>query len=210
MNFGIEEKEVIQFYLKVALGKHYEKANKAESTKDLYVAALNIAWGPAFSHVSKNTADADEEGRSKAIDALFEYFQEYALKESSVDRADYIQLNIDELKNAIKNVKETEDDKICFGHFQKLFNMAIKWLYCFETHREALNLKCKIDIDFANADCPIDSKILKQVDKERKTQYSKECKWSRLDRDKYIEIQNEIKKIVKEKSKLSFDFKNWE
>lgn len=141
---------------------------------------------------------------------------------------------------------------LCEGHIQKMFNMAIKLLICLILSAEhARTCGCKIKLgeymdkenntiqdvflenkvlcetnfpfEFASADCPIDSIILKKIQEKRVTpnpgihnhQKFTEIVWSKFgkgeDLDNYSIAQNEIEQIYSGTGKcnLCFDFENW-
>ena len=91
--------------------------------------------------------------------------------------------------------KESMKDATTFGAIQKLVNMTLKYLLilqefgCFD---ECL-------VDEAKCDCPLDSKILKSMG------LGESDKWTRLDKDRYDDIQNTIHSEVK----ISYDFEHW-
>ena len=114
----------------------------------------------------------------------------------------------------------TKDKALCFGHFQKMFNMALKFYLCLYISKEYLELDesffdKRIIENMKNADCPMDSIILKRLDKKQRSDGKKysDIKWSKMDvKDgSYMEVQNAIDNIDKKKykSRLSFDFKEW-
>lgn len=136
---------------------------------------------------------------------------------------------------------------LCEGHIQKMFNMAIKLLLCLilsaefaEANRLSVCLRKDTDEkpvrltdnnwwknifceDSFDADCPIDSIILKKIQEKRVTpnpgihnhQKFTEIVWSKFgkgeDLDNYSIAQNEIKQMYSGTGKcnLCFDFENW-
>lgn len=125
----------------------------------------------------------------------------------------------------------SKKNPLCFGHIQKLYNMALKNYICLYCWREELGIrefmgKTISETHLANADCPIDSVILKQLDNIsahnqngkhlRKYKKFENIKWSKLGtpsfpEELYCELQNCIKKHMQDStnSNLFFDFENW-
>ena len=151
MNDIATNEQVVQFYLKVALGKHYALLENSKNEDDIIKASLRIAWIAAFSHVGYNVAKdmdkytSDNFGKKydefiiKNIIGNAEFiciFKNYAIAKNTKERIDILNEKNDYLKNLFGKVKK--DKCLTFGIFQKLFNMAIKWLYCFEVHKAAL------------------------------------------------------------------------
>ena len=138
-------------------------------------------------------------------------------------KSTYLDKNLRDFQEAIDGVKV--QNSISLGHFQKLFNMTTKHLLALYMLRESIwdnnndpfkTFKGKIKECFANADCPIDSKILDKVraeeylSAETKEKLPKK-KWSKFDDiNYYITVQEAISDIVKAgESNLFYDFKNW-
>ncbi len=90
-----------------------------------------------------------------------------------------------------------------FGAKQKIINMTLKYVVCVNT---ILQTDIKINID--KCDCPIDSNIIKAIDEKRGTKYAKTYKWTRLTKDEYDKLQDEIDRID-EGNRMCFDFLNW-
>lgn len=94
---------------------------------------------------------------------------------------------------------------VCYGKAQKAFNMAMKFLYCFDGAIE-------FEKRFADCHMPLDSKILgwyrEKVDKKQKTE------WSKLSEEEYFEIQQKIKQHITENyapySVLQAEFVIWD
>lgn len=94
-----------------------------------------------------------------------------------------------------------------FGLSQKLVNMTFKYLYVFSD----LIFVDKSIPDFSACDCPIDSIIIKKA-------HIKDCVWSKLTEQQYLECQVKITELLNaisldlELSKLgnlAYDFTNW-
>lgn len=94
-----------------------------------------------------------------------------------------------------------------FGLAQKLINMTFKYLYVFSD----LIFVDKSIPDFSSCDCPLDSIIIKKA-------HIKDCVWSKLTEQQYLECQAKITELLNaisldlELSKLgnlAYDFINW-
>lgn len=104
-------------------------------------------------------------------------------------------------KKLCKNIIKLFDNKIEYGKAQKIVNMTIKYLFCFDEEGvyEEVYKYCHM---------PLDSYILTWLryvvnDKLAKVLETKwdDIKWSKLDFDKYERIQVEIKKFLCDKTK---------
>jgi hypothetical protein len=94
-----------------------------------------------------------------------------------------------------------------YGLAQKLVNMTFKYLYIFSDY-----IKAEYPLpDFSNCDCPLDSIILEEAG-------IKNCVWSKLTPEQYIECQEKISSLLKEikldselekLGNLAFDFLSW-
>lgn len=224
---GVTQKHAIKFFVQLAFG---EKATDVFDAKDfdtLVKLCLRQSWGPAFSHVSENTKnfnapDSKKEDRIRTcIDNLHDMYCTYFQKEN---KSDYLRDNVDKFKKKLRKCKNTNSIKnpISIGHFQKLFNMTTKHLLTLYLLRDYIfnnnpfgTFKGNIEVCFKKADCPIDSKILEKVraEKDLSAETKKKLpkkKWSKFDDiNDYIKVQKEISQIVKDKSNLFYDFKNW-
>ncbi len=94
-----------------------------------------------------------------------------------------------------------------FGLAQKLINMTFKYLYVFSD----LIFIDKPIPDFSSCDCPLDSIIIKKA-------HIKDCVWSKLTEQQYLECQAKIADLLKANSldlelsklgNLAYDFINW-
>lgn len=98
-----------------------------------------------------------------------------------------------------------------FGLSQKVVNMTYKYLYCFRDFT-------RLDIDFTQCDCPIDSVVLDDMEKrnllkEKRTSYV----WSKLDENQYQDIQDALNGISLDtpeelsscSPRMRYDFKVW-
>lgn len=94
-----------------------------------------------------------------------------------------------------------------FGLAQKLINMTFKYLYVFSN----LIFVDKAIPDFSSCDCPLDSIIIKKA-------HIKDCVWSKLTEQQYLECQAKITELLNANSldlelsklgNLAYDFINW-
>ena len=94
-----------------------------------------------------------------------------------------------------------------FGLAQKLINMTFKYLYVFSD----LIFVDKVIPDFSSCDCPLDSIIIKKA-------HIKDCVWSNLTEQQYLECQAKITELLNANSldlelsklgNLAYDFINW-
>lgn len=94
-----------------------------------------------------------------------------------------------------------------FGLAQKLINMTFKYLYVFSD----LIFVDKAIPDFSSCDCPLDSIIIKKA-------HIKDCVWSKLTEQQYLECQAKITELLNVNSldlelsklgNLAYDFINW-
>lgn len=232
------------------------ECNKDEACKIIIVACLRMAWNDAFRHVTKNVADLDNKFKKNGElckyknfdnyvcsvilndDLVIDTFTKYINADNTVDKVKIL-CEADKDKGLakrfekVKVIDEQEPKSLCFGHFQKLYNMAVKFYICLYIMSEELNLdfmkksnKYANPEKFAYADCPLDSYILKNLDNslDKSSIHSElsnfgykkfgDISWSNLrnkeDIEVYIHIQNVIKNLqTEDKSNLLFDFENW-
>lgn len=94
-----------------------------------------------------------------------------------------------------------------FGLAQKLINMTFKYLYVFSD----LIFVDKAIPDFSSCDCHLDSIIIKKA-------HIKDCVWSKLTEQQYLECQAKITELLNTNSldlelsklgNLAYDFINW-
>lgn len=154
-------------------------------------------------------------------ETILSTFKKYASAETTDEKCDIIINNIDPLNDEFQKVKET----ICFGHIQKLFNIAVKLYLCLYMCRIYLNIGDGLfynDIVAAleTADCPVDSIILdrfeqkkmkeKGIGKEHELLYP-DFNWSQICSDESIDTYKSIQKDFRSagKSSLYFDFAEW-
>lgn len=246
--------------LKEAQAKAEEDNKLDEACKILIVACLRVAWNDAFRHVTKNVENLENKFKKNGEfsdtsfdryvceeilndDLIINTFKKYINAETTEKKITVLCDADKERKLAkkfetIKIIDETNDKALCFGHFQKLFNMAVKLYICLYIMQDELGLNFMSEStkyadpkNFANADCPVDRYILQRLDeiiseenisvpykelKERRPDYKKfaDISWSKLksedDMKVYEVIQNTIKELCNSNEcNLIFDFKNW-
>ena len=252
---GITKEDTIAFAVRIMLGNQYNAIVHANEEKDIIVACLRLGWNDAFRHVTKNKDEnmdkyvSNQLGYSENYDSyikkeilrdriVLDAFKEYVQATKTDDKVqvltDRISLN---LLDKFSTVKMTTGDKrLCFGHLQKMFNIAIKMYLCVYMLREYIPLKEEIQehwfesselVDCLQyADCPVDSIILdtlgskvSKTDKEEGKKI-KSITWSKIGTEPsksvqdYIDVQRDMQKQL-EKSKykgccnLKYDFLNW-
>lgn len=215
---GVELKNVIDFFLKISFGQQYALL-KSDDEKDIIVACLRLGWKEAFKHVSENHNEKginEEDLRKFLKKVCFKNFIEYCKCSATEDKSKIIESILKDDHDFYKGIidfKKISDTKnpICFGHIQKMFNLAIKFYLCLVILKDSglFDKKLNIDIDFEHADCPIDSKILMKI----KDNTINDLSWSKIKTDedirKYKKIQEYISEEVKGNSNLSFDFNEW-
>ncbi len=242
---GITMKEVITFQTQVMMGAQFGRIASKQATKeDLLIACLRMGWNDAFRHTSKNTTKDNvvvleqeeslwrNDGHKEPHDdficsdilnkpVLLNTFVEFASATSTEDKVKIVESNYAALENHFAPYKEiTGDKRLCFGHFQKMFNIAIKLYVCLYMCREWLDLDEKLfqtDVldNIQNADCPIDSIILENLASDTGNKEYTTHKWSKYGTDKhpqsnYKKVQDEISKAVPSgNSRLYYDFVAW-
>ena len=226
--------------------KIFEDEHNADKACELLVqVCLRLAWNDAFRHVTKNqdyyeqiikdskhkTFDEYVYNEILSNDIVVNTFKEY-IKAKNTENKVKVLLNANQnselarVFETIKIINSNQTDKVlCFGHFQKLYNMAVKYYICLYMLRgkEILDLEFMVHSSYANpdyfkyADCPIDNYILKSLDKIDSVNNIKyidslnnECKsnfkkfekivWSQLNDEEgtqiYIFLQKTIRKFL--------------
>lgn len=242
---GIELKDVISFQTKLMMGSQFGRVIEAQDKKDIIIACLRMGWNDAFRHTSKNIAEKNEKNKSILEIKLAEWqkthkedyddficdnilnreillnvFYDFAKAKETDVKVKVIVDKFFSLQKLFEPYKELDGDKqLCFGHFQKMFNMALKLYLCLYMCKVYLDIDDslfdeEIIENLKNADCPIDSIILGELEKDTSTKYS-DIKWSKFGikgyPTDYIEVQEKISKLndVKGNSKLYYDFIAW-
>ena len=213
----MEKKDLtIKFLLGVTFGNQYENICKAKREDEIIQACLYLAWNDAFRHVTRNTEkfnnmkDGDKvKAKDGAIIELAKLFPHYVEEKN---KGQWIQDNKKGLKSILEDIKVfNKETSLTLGHYQKLFNMAVKLYACAWVYREELGIKSVIkEYNYSFADCPLDRIILKSLNIKEN--------WSQIpNQDKYQEIQNQIGEVLKNESKdktgfgrLAYDFLYWQ
>ena len=245
-NFGgITLKEAITFQTQVMMGAQFGRiASKEANGDDLMIACLRMGWNDAFRHTSKNEMDGNitvlEKGEAswrkthKAPHddficgnilnqkALLTAFVEFACAGSTADKIKIINKNYTQLEQLLGKYKETSGDHaLCFGHFQKMFNIAIKLYVCLYLCREFVGIddklfRAEIIHNLQYADCPLDSIILEKLARDAQKKEYTSHKWSKYGTEahpteNYEKAQGEIAKldVSKGNSNLYYDFVAW-
>ncbi len=243
---GIEFENVMAFQLKCMMANQYSTLVQAFNNKNssmVLVACLRLGWNDAFRHTSKNVDSVNtlptpqkEELIMNVCNDILDEFTKYAKMSNMSQRIIYLNERIDNnFLDKFKSVKIVSDKErpLCFGHLQKMFNIAIKLLVCLKITAEHLD-KCGIQVKLGEinqasvyfnkeiiddaiknfcldtADCPVDSIILNKIGIKNVT-------WSQIGKDNnhsiqgYIDAQNQIKTLLNnnKKSNLCYDFENW-
>lgn len=236
---GVSYRDVILFQTQIMMGTQFGRVMKGKDAQDLAIACLRMGWNDAFRHTSQNVKGIEKSvleeeaekwnkthkeshddficgnilNRQEVLDA----FGAFAKAEGSKGKAAVIVGRLDELKTLFKPYKMTEGDKqLSFGHFQKMFNIALKLYLCIYMCRDELALDEKrfdseIISALENADCPIDSIILGKLDEKTEgTHKYRNLKWSKFEAEDYLRVQEQIGRLAEGGSNLSVDFREWE
>ena len=152
---------------------------------------------------------------------LLDAFLAFACAAASADKVRVIESSYTHLENLFSPYKATGGDHgLCFGHFQKMFNIALKLYVCLYFCRDYLDINEalfdeNILNNMQNADCPIDSIILENLACKTNNKEYASHKWSKYGTAKhpqsnYENVQDEISKVVPEgNSRLYYDFVAW-
>ena len=138
------------------------------------------------------------------------------------------------MQQVIGEIKKAEGDcALCFGHLQKMFNIAVKLYFCLYMSRKELGIENLFYEDltdcFQFADCPIDSIILNKLDKKianeeldkfaskvkcEKIKKFSDLRWSKFtftksndEKNAYEIVQDAISTLSS--NRLAFDFEEW-
>ena len=220
---GVTDEHVVRFLFRILFGEEYRTIINAKGEEDIICACLRAACGPAFSHVTENTPLC----KNKVINyktvitpssVLYKVFLDFCNSYSSASKAQLLDSNDTHLKKFFNSYKAISGAKaLCFGHFQKLFNLALKLYICVYTFSSILKIPATMGTIISiqamiNADCPIDSKIIAVLVSKYKCSQFKGVNWSQLcgssGVNTYIDLQKEIGKHYAG-SNLLFDFEEW-
>lgn len=202
----ITKDNVLRFLFRVTLGDEFEEVKKQQSEDEIILYCLCLGWNDAFRRTLKNkdgvkiTREVKEDVflKNNCIDR----FREYANTESSSNKATMLEKIRDDMAGDISLYKEGE---FTIGLAQKIFNIAVKLYVCIYLFSDVLGVKNVVKkYAFDEADCPLDGKILGELNKK-----VDEGSWSKLnDKKEYIDIQNSIQKRI-QGERLLFDFLKW-
>ena len=245
---GIGFEHVWAFQIKCMMANQYNSLVNAigdGNVDEIIVTCLRLGWNDAFRHVSKNKASfekkTDTDKEKEIINVcrnIRDEFKAYIKLSDTQSRSQYIEdlftkTNFPNKFDAIK-VTDPKDSNygnkaLCFGHIQKIFNMATKLLLSLVISAEqanALHIKVKLgtsekgkfvylddnnwwqgifDEENFDADCPLDSRILDKIGASK-------TKWSRIGNGYPISNYETIQETIRNKTtscNLLFDFENW-
>lgn len=177
--------ESLNAFKKVAL-KNIEKYSSSKDDK-FYKIAIKLAYKDAqFRTIKGHKSDNKEEIINKIADVF---------EKSIKSKEDNIIL-IEKVEKILQNDLKGEGKKQSFGKAQKIVNMGFKYLYC-------LN-KSNPDAKFDKRDIPLDKNILDFYYRAKLNNKNdkKITSWSRITKDQYLQIQDNLKQYIKD---LGFD-----
>lgn len=195
-----EDKDgIIIACLRLGWNDAFRHVSENKSDADIISECAKQRWDLPFKKRKPGVVKVDDQEKDQIIveicRSLCEEFKEYASKSSTEDRHAYIHQKMaceDFVSKfgVIKVIDPRDSDKyLCFGHIQKLFNMAVKLYLCLKICAEEQNnhdlqivlqfgataqknvlLKPEMFTLFSSndtsADCPIDHYILEAIDRE--------------------------------------------
>lgn len=205
------EEKVKQFYI-----KHLEsKIHTIEDPAELLLVALKLAWNDAMSYeirfneegsLNKHTEDILEECKKSEKLSVF--------TDNNCSAVDNFHLINDKHKEWNMRIRV----------WQKFQNMTLKYLRCCQGNcsiniNEIINIK-----DWAQCECPIDTKIAKTLyrkaldDEKAEIAWKvatsvREFSWNFFSEETYTEMQNMIREYCSKNDiigPLFFDFEYWE
>ena len=241
---GVTIKEVIVFETQVMMGAQFGRVKQAKKPEDLMIACLRMGWNDAFRHTSENVKTPDgkqtileKENKKYAkgpmqddvicceilnTEIVLDTFKEYA---ATTDKVQVVERHFEKLKGLFGRYKKLCGPRsFCFGHIQKMFNIALKLYVCLYLCREYLGLTDRLfDKEILNglsyADCPVDSIILNDISKRSGDKQYRQYVWSHFGRDdnptdRYTSTQEKIDQLNDKdgnagKSRLYYDFTRW-
>ncbi len=244
MNGQLDEKQlkaqVQNFLLRVTFAGEYARIKEAADEGTVILSCLRLACNDAFRRVTQNVEGSKTSLETAVRDErLRQCFDQYASLKTPQEHADYLLAQEETLQQVFAGCKVVDDSSraLCFGHYQKLFNMAVKLYCCAYIYRDVLwgDREILKPYPFDQADCPLDNKILQSIDQlcqnlsasdpvgELYSQVLKKAgvgkvqriAWSKLDKngkykpEVYILLQELIVKLNGGKCGLLYDFKNW-
>lgn len=238
---GITLKEVVTFQTQLMMGAQFGRVvNEDASADDLIIACLRMGWNDAFRHTSENVKDGklsvlekEENKWRKSHEApyddficgnilnkpvLLDTFKAFAGADTTADKIKAIEDNYTGLENLFSRYKRTDGDRaLCFGHFQKMFNIAIKLYVCLYLCHQWLDIAEDLFLQeildhIDNADCPVDSIILGKLASKTGEKVYTGHKWSKYGTPdhptaNYQAVQDEISRL--DANRLHYDFVAW-
>ena len=198
----VTKDNVLRFLFRATLGDEFKNIENQQSEDEIILSCLCLGWNDAFRRTLKNKKGVDIDRKVKVkIFTDHKYinrFREYASATTSAAKADMLEKIRNDMAGDISKYKE---GKFTIGLAQKIFNIAVKLYVCIYLFSDVLGVKNVVKkYAFDEADCPLDGKILDELDRR-----VREGSWSKLnDKKEYIDIQDSIKG-----DRLLYDFLNW-
>ena len=198
----VTKDNVLRFLFRATLGDEFKNIENQQSEDEIILSCLCLGWNDAFRRTLKNKKGVDIDRKVKVKiftdHKCINRFREYASATTSAAKADMLEKIRNDMAGDISKYKE---GKFTIGLAQKIFNIAVKLYVCIYLFSDVLGVKNVVKkYAFDEADCPLDGKILDELDRR-----VREGSWSKLnDKKEYIDIQDSIKG-----DRLLYDFLNW-
>ncbi len=198
----VTKDNVLRFLFRVTLGDEFEKVKKQQSEDEIILYCLCLGWNDAFRRTlkNKNGVEINREVKEDVFlkNNCINRFREYASATTSAAKADILEKIRNDMAGDISKYKE---GKLTIGLAQKIFNIAVKLYVCIYLFSDVLGVKNVVKkYAFDEADCPLDGKILGELNKK-----VDEGSWSRLnDKKEYIDVQDSI-----QGDRLLYEFLTW-
>ena len=245
---GITFKHVWAYQIKCMMANQYNPLVNAignGNIDEIIITCLRLGWNDAFRHVSKNKASFEEMTNTDKDNEIIKVckdicgeFKVYIKLPDTPSRSQYIEnlFATPVFSEKFDTIKVTDpkdsyygNKALCFGHVQKIFNMATKLLLCLvisaeQAKSQAIAVKLGeakngkvvyltdnnwwkgiFDEETFAADCPLDSRILEKIG-------GAATKWSKIGNGCPISEYENMQDIIKSKTtgcNLLFDFENW-
>ncbi len=151
---------------------------------------LTIAGAFSRNKIYRENVD-DEEKKTFKI-KIGEYLDRFLLEYKNKVNEDSHCSNLNELESLInENSKILHGGSISFGTVQKLLNLYLKYLWCLDEIQEPPH-------------CPIDSIVLKMIEGESQT------RWTKMDEGDYQRIISKLKDNKAKNKKSEDSIAKWE